>query len=131
LTGFTLQFVIPERRLDSTQVVADVTLPVWKHSRKKGLIMAKTAAAMHILVKEEAQALDLLEQLKNGGDFEKLAKKHSTCPSGKKGGHLGEFKQGAMVPAFDKVVFSAPLIEPQGPLHTQFGYHIIKILYRN
>ena len=98
---------------------------------QKGLIMAKTAAAMHILVKEEAQALDLLEQRKNGGDFEKLAKKHSTCPSGKKGGHLGEFKQGAMVPAFDKVVFSAPLIEPQGPLHTQFGYHIIKILYRN
>jgi len=98
---------------------------------QKGLIMAKTAAAKHNLVKEEAQALDLLEQLKNGGDFEKLAKKHSTCPSGKKGGHLGEFKQGAMVPAFDKVVFSAPLIEPQGPLHTQFGYHIIKILYRN
>ncbi|MFI3311946.1 MULTISPECIES: peptidylprolyl isomerase PpiC [Ewingella] len=93
--------------------------------------MAKTAAAMHILVKEEAQAQEILAQLKNGGDFEKLAKKHSTCPSGKKGGHLGEFKQGAMVPAFDKVVFSAPLIEPQGPLHTQFGYHIIKILYRN
>jgi len=131
LTGFTVQFVIPERRPDSPCAVADVTLRVWKHSRKKVYIMAKTAAAMHILVKEEAQALELLEQLKNGGDFEKLAKKHSTCPSGKKGGHLGEFKQGAMVPAFDKVVFSAPLIEPQGPLHTQFGYHIIKILYRN
>ena len=56
--------------------------------------MAKTAAAMHILVKEEKLALDLLEQIKNGADFEKLAKKHSTCPSGKKGGHLGEFKQG-------------------------------------
>jgi len=80
--------------------------------------MAKTAAAMHILVKEEKLALDLLEQLKNGGDFEKLAKKHSTCPSGKKGGHLGEFKQGQMVPAFDKVVFSCPELEPTGPLHT-------------
>ena len=49
--------------------------------------MAKTAAAMHILVKEEKLALELLEQIKNGGDFEKLAKNHSTCPSGKKGGH--------------------------------------------
>ncbi|SUG50529.1 peptidyl-prolyl cis-trans isomerase C [Salmonella enterica subsp. arizonae] len=46
--------------------------------------MAKTAAALHILVKEEKLALDLLEQIKNGGDFEKLAKKHSICPSGKK-----------------------------------------------
>jgi peptidyl-prolyl cis-trans isomerase C len=97
----------------------------------QGTIMAKTAAALHILVKEEKLAQDLLAQLEQGADFEKLAKKHSICPSGKKGGHLGEFKQGAMVPAFDKVVFSCPLITPYGPLHTQFGYHIIKVLYRN
>ncbi|MDK6769145.1 peptidylprolyl isomerase PpiC, partial [Klebsiella pneumoniae] len=88
--------------------------------------MAKTAAALHILVKEEKLALDLLEQLKNGADFGKLAKKHSICPSGKRGGDLGEFRQGQMVPAFDKVVFSCPELEPTGPLHTQFGYHIIK-----
>ena len=83
--------------------------------------MAKTAAALHILVKEEKLALDLLEQIK----------KHSICPSGKRGGDLGEFRQGQMVPAFDKVVFSCPVLEPTGPLHTQFGYHIIKVLYRN
>ena len=64
-------------------------------------------------------------------DFGKLAKKHSICPSGKRGGDLGEFRQGQMVPAFDKVVFSCPVLEPTGPLHTQFGYHIIKVLYRN
>ena len=93
--------------------------------------MAKTAAALHILVKEEKLALDLLEQIKNGADFGKLAKKHSICPSGKRGGDLGEFRQGQMVPAFDKVVFSCPVLEPTGPLHTQFGYHIIKELYRN
>ena len=80
--------------------------------------MAKTAAAMHILVKEEKLAQELLAQLEKGADFEKLAKKHSTCPSGRKGGHLGEFKKGAMVPAFDKVVFSCPLLTPYGPLHT-------------
>jgi hypothetical protein len=59
--------------------------------------MAKTAAALHILVKEEKLALDLLEQIKNGADFGKLAKKHSICPSGKRGGDLGEFRQGQMV----------------------------------
>ena len=93
--------------------------------------MAKTVAALHILVKEEKLAQDLLEQIKNGADFGKLAKKHSICPSGKRGGDLGEFRQGQMVPAFDKVVFSCPVLEPTGPLHTQFGYHIIKVLYRN
>ena len=86
--------------------------------------MAKTAAALHILVKEEKLALDLLEQIKNGADFGKLAKKHSICPSGKRGGDLGEFRQGQMVPAFDKVVFSCPVLEPTGPLHTQFGYPV-------
>ncbi len=96
----------------------------------QGTIMAKTAAALHILVKEEKLALDLLEQIKNGADFGKLAKKHSICPSGKRGGDLGEFRQGQMVPAFDKLVFSCPVLEPTGPLHTQFGYHVIKVLYR-
>ncbi len=51
--------------------------------------MAKMAAGRHIPVKEEKLALDLLEQLKNGGGFENPAKKHSICTYGKKGGHLG------------------------------------------
>ena len=76
--------------------------------------MAKTAAALHILVKEEKLALELLEQIKNGADFGKLAKKHSICPSGKRGGDLGEFRQGQMVPAFDKVVFSCPVLPVSG-----------------
>ena len=91
---------------------------------------AQLAGHWQLHQQDQVCALDLLEQIKNGADFEKLAKKHSTCPSGKKGGHLGEFKQGQMVPAFDKVVFSCPELEPTGPLHTQFGYHIIKVLYR-
>ncbi|MDP1299200.1 peptidylprolyl isomerase PpiC, partial [Klebsiella quasipneumoniae] len=73
--------------------------------------MAKTAEEMHILVKEEKMALDLLDQIKNGADFGKLAKKHSICPSGKRGGDLGELRQGQMVPAFDKEVFSCPVLE--------------------
>ncbi len=90
-----------------------------------------TAAALHILVKTEKQAKELMIQLKKGKDFETLAKKHSTCPSGKKGGHLGEFKRGQMVKAFDDVVFKQEVLKVHGPVKTRFGYHIIKTLYRD
>ena len=58
-----------------------------------------------------------------------LAKQNSSCPSGKKGGSLGEFKQGQMVPQFDKVCFSGELITPH-LVKTKFGWHVVKILYR-
>ena len=54
-----------------------------------------------------------------------LAKQYSSCPSGQDGGALGEFGPGMMVPEFDTVVFSAPLNEVQGPVQTQFGYHLL------
>lgn len=93
--------------------------------------MAKSAATLHILVTEKAQAEQLLAELNRGSNFQQLAKQHSTCPSGKKGGDLGEFRRGQMVPAFDKAVFSCPLLIPYGPVKTAFGYHIIKVLWRH
>ncbi len=89
------------------------------------------ACALHILVKSREQAEKLKQQLAKGADFGKLAKQHSLCPSGKKGGDLGEFRKGQMVKAFDDVVFKGPLLEVQGPVKTQFGFHLIKTLYRS
>ncbi|WP_445399049.1 peptidylprolyl isomerase PpiC [Zobellella sp. An-6] len=93
--------------------------------------MAKRACALHILVKTEAECLALKQQLDKGADFGKLAKQHSICPSGKRGGDLGEFSKGDMVGPFDKAVFSGPELKVQGPVKTRFGYHLIKVLYRN
>ncbi|ARB83352.1 peptidylprolyl isomerase PpiC [Yersinia frederiksenii] len=93
--------------------------------------MANKASALHILVDDEKQANDILAQLNNGANFQELAKKFSNCPSKRNGGDLGEFNKGDMVPAFDKAVFSCELLQPYGPVKTQFGYHIIKVLYRN
>ena len=89
------------------------------------------AAAIHILVKTEKKALELKYTLDNGADFAQLAKKFSICPSKKKGGDLGEFRQGQMVKAFDDVVFKKELLKVHGPIKTKFGYHLIKTLYRN
>ena len=91
--------------------------------------MARTASALHILVKHKEQADDIMAKLKKGTQFDVLAKKHSTCPSGKKGGNLGEFKKGQMVPAFDKVCFNGELFIPH-LVKTKFGWHVVKVLYR-
>lgn len=66
--------------------------------------MAKKASARHILVPTKEACEKIKTQIEAGGDFADLAKKHSQCPSGKSGGDLGEFRQGQMVPEFDKVV---------------------------
>ncbi len=89
------------------------------------------ASARHILVKTEKLAQELKEKLAKGADFGQLAKKHSTCPSKKKGGDLGEFKRGQMVKAFDDVVFKKELLKVHGPIKTRFGYHLIQPIYRS
>ncbi|MBI5247763.1 MAG: peptidylprolyl isomerase [Elusimicrobia bacterium] len=88
------------------------------------------ASARHILVKTEAECAKLKKEIEGGAAFADLAKKHSSCPSGRSGGDLGEFGPGQMVPEFDTVVFSAPVGKVQGPVKTQFGYHLIEITKR-
>ena len=88
------------------------------------------ASARHILVDTEAQCEELKSQIENGTDFADLAKQHSKCPSGAQGGELGEFGPGMMVKEFDEVVFSAPVNTVQGPVKTQFGYHLLEVTRR-
>ncbi|MDH5552341.1 MAG: peptidylprolyl isomerase [Nitrosomonas sp.] len=91
--------------------------------------MAK-ASARHILVKTEEECNNLKTEIENGAEFGDLAKQHSQCPSGKQGGDLGEFGPGQMVKEFDTVVFSAPVGEVQGPVETQFGFHLLEVTDR-
>ncbi|CAM3737574.1 peptidylprolyl isomerase [Parendozoicomonas haliclonae] len=88
------------------------------------------ACARHILVKTLEEAEKLKKRIDNGEDFGQLAKKHSTCPSKKRGGDLGEFRPGQMVKAFDNVVFKKPVLVVHGPVKTQFGFHLIQTIYR-
>lgn len=89
-----------------------------------------TATARHILVDTEEQCQSLKDEIAGGADFADLAKKHSSCPSGQQGGDLGEFSPGMMVPEFDKVVFSADVNSVEGPVKTQFGYHLLEVTGR-
>ncbi len=89
------------------------------------------AGVRHILVKTSLEANRLRDRIAKGADFAKLAKQFSQCPSGQKaGGDLGEVKPGQMVRQFDKIVFKGELIKIHGPVKTQFGFHLIQVLYR-
>ena len=84
--------------------------------------------ARHILVKTEAEAKKIIAELADKGDFAAAAKKHSTGPSGVKGGDLGFFSDGMMVPEFSKAAFALKAGEfTKAPVKTQFGWHIIKL----
>ena len=83
------------------------------------------ATARHILVDSEEKCQTLKTEIENGRDFAEVAREHSSCPSGRQGGDLGSFGPGQMVREFDEVVFSADLNKVQGPVKTQFVYHLL------
>ena len=93
--------------------------------------MPAKASARHILVETEQECLQLKQEIEAGRNFAATARQLSKCPSGKKGGELGQFFRGQMVPEFDRVVFEAEVGKVHGPVKTQFGYHLIEITQRS
>ena len=89
--------------------------------------MAQQARASHILVKTEVQAHQIMKRIADGEEFDKVARRFSSCPSGKNGGDLGWFGKGMMVPEFEKIAFEEEVGKVVGPIKTQFGYHVIKV----
>lgn len=84
--------------------------------------------ASHILVDDEKTAKEVEKKLKEGGDFAKLAEEYSKDPGSKsKGGDLGFFGKGAMVPEFEKVAFTLDKGETSDLVKSDYGVHIIKV----
>lgn len=90
--------------------------------------MTKQVHAAHILVKDEKKAKKVLGMIDKGQSFAEMARKYSDCPSRKSGGDLGWFGKGQMVPEFEKAAFEGPKGKIVGPIKTEFGHHIIKII---
>jgi peptidyl-prolyl cis-trans isomerase C len=76
---------------------------------------------------QKAKAEEIRQQLVDGADFAALASENSDCPSSNRGGDLGKFYRGQMVPAFEDAAFTQD-VDAIGPVvETRFGYHIIKV----
>jgi len=89
------------------------------------------ATARHILVETEAQCQSIIDDINGGADFAALAKEHSSCPSSRDGGSLGTFSPGQMVPEFDQACFEGNVGDVQGPIKTQFGFHVVQVTERS
>ncbi|NND85949.1 MAG: peptidylprolyl isomerase [Nitrosopumilus sp.] len=91
--------------------------------------MAVKVKCSHILVAKQSESLAILERIKNGEKFGKLAKELSIdTGSAKKDGNLGYFTKGMMVKPFEEAAFKLQIGEISNPVKTEFGYHIIKRL---
>ena len=90
--------------------------------------MANKAHCAHILVEKLSLAQELKTRIAKGESFANLAKQYSMDGSKRRGGDLGFFGRGAMVPEFEKTAFALKKGQVSDIVKTQFGYHIIKRL---
>ena len=90
--------------------------------------MPRKVRARHILVREREQCELLRRDIERGAlSFEQAARERSLCPSKSRGGDLGVFGPGQMVPEFDAAAFSQPLHELGPCTKTKFGYHVVRV----
>jgi peptidyl-prolyl cis-trans isomerase C len=114
-------------RKRAAELVSDADIKTRYDEAKAQVAGKKEVQASHILLKTEEEAKAVIAELDKGADFAELAKAKSTGPSGPRGGDLGFFGEGRMVPEFEKVVF--PMEKgtyTKTPVKTQFGFHVIK-----
>ena len=91
--------------------------------------MGNKIKCSHILVKKQSEALAIVERLKKGEKFGKLAKELSIdTGSAKRDGSLGYFGRGMMVKPFEEAAFKLEVGAVSEPVKSEFGYHLIKRL---
>jgi len=124
-----------------TIVVSDAEARQYFDANPEAMVEPERVHARHILVRVDPQASaadlsaarqkidEIRKRLAAGGDFAAIARESSDDKgSGERGGDLGWFYRGQMVPAFDKVVFSAPAHQLSDVVETRFGFHLIEVL---
>jgi len=118
------------RLLTSVSISDEEKIKFFEDNRDQ-FVDPESATAKHILVDNEELAKEIEAKLaKKEISFEDAAVEYSSCPSNMKGGELGTFGRGQMVPEFEEAVFSIPVGKVSSPVKTQFGYHLILVTER-
>lgn len=128
--GITEKFFEKNVKSQMLQKKMVESLKVSDEDIAKGVERAETEVhARHIVVEDEETAKEVLQKVKDGGDFAELAKEYSTEPVAQEtGGDLGWFGPGKMVQEFEDATYTLKKGEISEPVKTSFGYHIIELL---
>ncbi|MFP6872079.1 MAG: peptidylprolyl isomerase [Verrucomicrobiales bacterium] len=132
------------KRIDAIPKADDKAIADYYEKNKASFTTKESVTASHILLKTDAAAgekgaaekLAVIQKLRTqlitakGEGFDKAATKHSDCPSSARGGDLGSFGRGQMVPEFEKAAFSQKIGSIGEVVKTNFGYHLIKVTAR-
>jgi foldase protein PrsA len=122
------QQLVIEKAVGADVKISDADVQAYLDKNHTTLDTGAQVRAKHILVADAGLAAQIEAKLKAGGDFAALAKQYSTDPSSKdKGGELGFFSKGQMVPAFQAAAFSQPIGAVGPVVKSPFGYHIIVV----
>ncbi len=116
---------IRKQIIDSVKVTPEEA-KAYYDANKTQFVSPEEMKASHILVDTEDEAKKIKARIDKGEDFAAVAKEVSKCPSAPRGGDLGFFGKGKMVPEFEKAAFALKEGEVSSPVKTQFGWHIIK-----
>ena len=131
-----------DTHLDISATVSGKEVDTFVAENKDRLAMPETIRARHILIKveptdddtakaEKKARIDAIHQeLLDGADFAELAKAKSEGPSAPRGGDLGSFPRGKMVPEFEEAAFSQDLNAIGDVIQTKFGYHVLQVTER-
>jgi len=110
-----------------TVTVSEEDAKTFYDENKEKFVRPMTVTASHILVDTEEKADEIYASIETGKDFAEAAQEFSSCPSKDRGGDLGPFGQGQMVPEFEQAAFAMEVGKVSAPVKTQFGFHIIKL----
>lgn len=127
----------------ATQEPTEAEVAEFYEENKERFAQPELVTASHILIsfdptdddkakaEKRAKLEDIKKKLDEGADFATLAQENSDCPSKAKGGDLGSFPRGAMVPAFEEAAFTQEIGKVGPIVETQFGYHVILVTKRD
>lgn len=124
----TLVSIVLKKEVEEKAALSDAEVKTFFDQNEDKFTVGTKIRASHILVGTEQEAVDILERLNKGEKFEKLAELSKDTGSAQKGGDLGYFGRGQMVPEFEQAALSLKPGEVSKPVKTRFGYHVIKLI---
>ena len=119
-----------KNRVQDKTFISEEEIKRYYDEHSEEFMLPERWRASHILVDTPEEAEKIREKLKQGASFEELAEKRSKDAASKKGGDVGYFSKGQLIPEFEKACFELELGELSDVIKTQFGYHVIKLTDR-